>query len=145
MPTFRGYSRLLQLGGIEREITPVPGYISKEQLQEEIDGIKAKLVTQYDNVFYMGAGSGYASVFNSTHMIPVTESMETSADVTCENGDKIILVIAGTFRDYFHRADMNGIEIQFTETAQTIGDAEYKVLTSVNTYQAGTYNIDINR
>jgi hypothetical protein len=39
---------------------------------------------------------------------------------------------------------MNGFEIQFTESTQTISGKAYKVLTSENTYQAGTYNIDIN-
>ena len=33
------YDRLLQLGGIDREVPPMPGYITKEQLQGEIDGI----------------------------------------------------------------------------------------------------------
>ncbi len=33
------YDRLLQLGGIDREVPPIPGYITKEQLQREIDGI----------------------------------------------------------------------------------------------------------
>lgn len=33
------YDRLLQLGGIDREVPPIPGYITKEQLQGEIDGI----------------------------------------------------------------------------------------------------------
>ncbi len=35
------YDRLLQLGGIDREVPPIPGYITKEQLQGEIDGIGA--------------------------------------------------------------------------------------------------------
>ena len=46
MPTFRGYSRLLQLGGIEREITPVPKDITKEDLQKEIDALNAKATTE---------------------------------------------------------------------------------------------------
>ena len=33
------YDRLLQLGGIDREVPPIPGYITKEQLQGEIEGI----------------------------------------------------------------------------------------------------------
>ena len=33
------YDRLLQLGGIDREVPPIPGYISKEELQREIYGI----------------------------------------------------------------------------------------------------------
>lgn len=37
------YDRLLQLGGIDREVPPIPGYITKEQLQGEIDGIGAMI------------------------------------------------------------------------------------------------------
>lgn len=33
------YDRLLQLGGVDRVVPPIPGYITKEQLQGEIDGI----------------------------------------------------------------------------------------------------------
>ena len=35
------YDRLLQLGGIDRDVPPIPGYITKEQLQGEINGIGA--------------------------------------------------------------------------------------------------------
>ena len=44
----------------------------------------------------------------------------------------------------FIRADMNGIEIPFTEQIVDIDDYSYSVLTSENAYVAGTYNIDIN-
>lgn len=37
------YDRLLQLGGIDREVPPIPGYISKEELKEDIDGINGKI------------------------------------------------------------------------------------------------------
>jgi predicted ATPase len=59
-------------------------------------------------------------------------------------GQNLVIVIEDILRDRFVRADMNGVEIQFTETTQTISGKTYKVLTSENTYQAGTYNIDIN-
>jgi len=39
------YDRLLQLGGIERDVPPIPGYISKEELQKEIDGKQDMLVS----------------------------------------------------------------------------------------------------
>lgn len=35
------YDRLLQLGGIDREAPPIPGYITKEELKEEIDDLKS--------------------------------------------------------------------------------------------------------
>jgi hypothetical protein len=34
------YDRLLQLGGIDREVPPIPQYISKDDLQKEIDDLK---------------------------------------------------------------------------------------------------------
>jgi hypothetical protein len=39
------YDRLLQLGGIDREVPPIPGYITKEELQKEIDAKQDKLVS----------------------------------------------------------------------------------------------------
>ena len=39
---------------------------------------------------------------------------------------------------------MNGFEIPTTKTEVNINGTDYDVYTSVNTYLAGTYNIDIN-
>ena len=118
-----------------------------DPVEEEVKEIKERLdamESQHENVFYMGAGTSYTDVLNSAHMKPVNVSMKINADVVCENGDNIILVIESSFRKYFFRADMNGVEMGFTESTQTVDGVEYKVLTSENTYGAGTYNIDIN-
>ena len=142
------YDRLLQLGGIDREVPPIPGYISKEHLQDEIADINARLDNeerQYEDVFYMGAGNAYTDVLDNSHMKPVNKSMKLSVNVTCTDGDNIILVIADSFRANFLRADMSGTEIPFTETQVTVNEVLYDVLISDNTYQAGTYNIDINQ
>lgn len=37
------YDRLLQLGGIDREVPPIPGYITKEELKDGIDDINSKI------------------------------------------------------------------------------------------------------
>jgi hypothetical protein len=37
------YDRLLQLGGIDRDVPPIPKYISKEELKESIDDINSKI------------------------------------------------------------------------------------------------------
>lgn len=37
------YDRLLQLGGIDREVPPIPGYITKEELKKDIEDINAKI------------------------------------------------------------------------------------------------------
>lgn len=40
------YDRLLQLGGIDRQVPPIPGYISKQELKDGIDAINAKIPTE---------------------------------------------------------------------------------------------------
>ena len=37
------YDRLLQLGGIDREVPPIPGYITKEELKRDIENINSKI------------------------------------------------------------------------------------------------------
>lgn len=37
------YDRLLQLGGIDREVPPIPGYITKDELKKDIDDINSKI------------------------------------------------------------------------------------------------------
>jgi len=44
----------------------------------------------------------------------------------------------------FIRADLNGIEIPFEITNILINDTRYRIYKSVNNYNEGTYNIDIN-
>jgi hypothetical protein len=44
----------------------------------------------------------------------------------------------------FIRADIGGVEIPFTSEDVTIDGHTYRVYTSENTYNEGTYNIDIN-
>jgi hypothetical protein len=65
-------------------------------------------------------------------------------DVTLTSGQHIIIVMGQYMRPGFIRADINGVEIEFTESTYIENGNTYAVLTSVNTYQSGTYNIDIN-
>jgi hypothetical protein len=96
-------------------------------------------VTHY-TPFWVGAGSDYSSVMTMNNL----RNIGGNYDITVAAGQNLIIVVEDILRDRFVRADMNGVEIQFTETTQTISGKTYKVLTSENTYQAGTYNIDIN-
>lgn len=97
-------------------------------------------VTHYNN-FFLGAGSSYASIMDLAHVIPVRRGAYT---IHVADGQRIIIVIGETLRDQFIRADINGMEIPFTETTVTVDGRAYKVLTSQNTYSEGDYNIDIN-
>ena len=108
-----------------------------------VEYVMQKVVTHY-NSFWLGAGRNYQSVMDLDHIIPITEGMRGSHDVEFNAGDRIFIIIGESLRHGFTRADMNGVEIQFTESTVTFGDNIYKVLTSVNTYDNGIYNIDIN-
>ena len=96
-------------------------------------------ITHY-SPFWVGAGSTYSSVMTTGNL----RNIGGNYNITFTAGQNLIVVVEDILRDRFVRADMNGVEIQFTETTQTISGKTYKVLTSENTYQAGTYNIDIN-
>ena len=105
--------------------------------------IEQKLITHYSS-FWLGAGNTYADIMNVDHVIPITNGMRGAYDINISQGQHIIVVVGETLADKFIRADINGIEIEFNKSTVTIGDTNYKVFTSVNTYQAGTINIDIN-
>lgn len=96
-------------------------------------------ITHY-SPFWVGAGSDYSSVMTMNNL----RNIGGNYNITFTTGQNLIIVVEDILRDRFVRADMNGVEIQFTETTHTAGRKTYKVLTSENTYQAGTYNIDIN-
>jgi hypothetical protein len=78
------------------------------------------------------------------HIINFDGTVSGRYNVTCAQGDHIYIVMDSGFRSSFSRADMNGFEIPFNETTETVDDKEYVVLESVNTYMAGTYEININ-
>jgi hypothetical protein len=100
----------------------------------------------HNDFFWLGAGSSYQSIFNDAHRHSADSCcMRGNYDISCADGNRIYFIIADAAKTAFQRADMNGIEIAFTES--TFTDAYnnvFRVYTSENTYQAGTYNIDIN-
>lgn len=108
-----------------------------------IDYVRQYTITHY-NSFWLGAGTNYEDIMDEGHVIPITEGMRGAHDITCNNGDNIIIVLGTGIRGSFLRADINGFEIPFTETEVEIEGSLYRVFVSKNTYDAGTYNIDIN-
>lgn len=104
---------------------------------------RQEIVTHY-NSYWLGCGADYQAVMINDNLKPITEGMRANYDVTCAQGDHIIIILGETLRHGFIRADMNSFEIPFNETTVTVDGNTYAVLTSANTYQAGTYNIDIN-
>lgn len=104
---------------------------------------KQAIITHYSS-FWLGAGSTHTDVMKNSNLRPITNGMRGAYNIDVAGGQKIIIVLGKSLREGFIRADINGVEIAFVETTQTVNGNTYKVLTSENTYQAGTYNIDIN-
>ena len=104
-----------------------------------------KVITHY-NSFWLGCGTAYTDVMDGTpaHVIPISNGMRGQYDITAEAGDHIIIIVGESLAAGFIRADINGVEIPFTSETITVDGVQYRVFTSENTYQAGTYNIDIN-
>lgn len=108
-----------------------------------------KTVTKY-SAFWMGSGDNYQEVMVRENLVPkaprtLPSDLRFSEDVTvAEDGQYIILIMGSSLSEGFIRADMNGFEIPFETEDITVDNKSYKVYKSLNTYQAGTYNIDIN-
>jgi hypothetical protein len=81
---------------------------------------------------------------NVDHVIPITNGMRGAYDVDVTQGQHIIIVVGESLAGGFLRADLNSVEINFTESTVTVDGKNYKVFTSEEAYSAGTYNIDIN-
>lgn len=115
-------------------------------LKAQVLGIpyeRSQRVTHYDS-FWMGGGSTYTSIYNKTDkVVDVSNGMRTSKNITVESGQYIFIVLGNYLKDAFVRADINGVEIPFL-TADTTTLSGFTIYKSENTYQAGTYNIDIN-
>jgi hypothetical protein len=110
--------------------------------------VEQKAVTHYDS-FFLGAGNDYHDImvsdeWNPEYAISARHHMRGAHDVEVGDGEHIIIVLGDSLASGFIRADINGVEIAFDETSVVVDEKIYKVLTSENTYQEGTYNIDIN-
>ena len=91
--------------------------------------------------FFMGSGQNYEDVMNVECQKQLDGTVEGDYDVTISHdNDYMFIIIPISHKNEFRRADMNGYEIPMTSTVMT----DYVVYKSQNTYQAGTYNIDID-
>jgi len=109
---------------------------------------KKAIIKKYDN-FYICAADAINPDFtnvigNANYTVDLNEGRSYSKDVVfSEDGQKLYIIMDPNFD--IIRADMNGFEIPMTKGITTIQDTEYRLYTSDNVYQAGTYNIDITR
>lgn len=105
--------------------------------------VREKVVTHFAS-FWLGAGNTYQEAMNQDNLISTDNGMRGAYNVSVDDGQHIIIVIGEALRGGFLRADINGVEIPFTEYSEVINSHRYKVLISDNVYNVGTYNIDIN-
>lgn len=108
-----------------------------------VEYTREKLITHY-NSFWLGAGATYSDIMDVEHVIPITNGMRGAYDVDVAQGQHIIIIVGESLAGGFLRADLNSVEINFTESTVTVDGKNYKVFTSDEVYSAGTYNIDIN-
>ena len=108
-----------------------------------VEYTRQSIITHY-NSFWLGAGSTYSDIMDVEHVIPITNGMRGAYNVNVAQGQHIIIVVGESLAGGFLRADLNSVEINFTESTVTVDGKNYKVFTSEEAYSAGTYNIDIN-
>lgn len=102
-----------------------------------------KTIMHYSS-FWIGSGTHYEDIMDVNHLIPIKNGMRGDYNIHFNQGDNLFVVIGASLREGFSRADMNGVEIPFTETEAEKDGNTYKVFTSINLYNEGTYNIDVN-
>lgn len=108
-----------------------------------VEYTRQQIVTHY-NSFWLGAGNTYSDIMDVEHVIPITNGMRGAYNVDVAQGQHIIIVVGESLAGGFLRADLNSVEINFTESTVTVDGKNYKVFTSEEVYSEGTYNIDIN-
>lgn len=80
----------------------------------------------------------------AANRISTDNGMRSAKDLHVATNQHIVVVMAEGMRSSWYRADINGVEIPMTEHNVTVGDNNYKVMVSEDTYVSGTYNVDIN-
>lgn len=121
----------------------VKGYVLGEEFEEE------KLVKKLFP-YFIGAGSQYTDIMNPTYAIPYNGTLVGSFDVAVHQGDRLFIIIPTYLRDTIVRTnlvgdvicsvDMSEFEVPMDEsTVDTL-----TVFTSMNTYDAGVYTLDVS-
>ena len=151
---FLSYDNVWGIDDVEVEL-PLDKLINQKVIircEAQILGIiyeDSQTVTRYNN-FFLGAGADYTDLmidgyFNPNCSIPAAHHMRGAYDLYMSQGDHIIIVMGAELEPEFIRADINGMEIPFgPKQTITVDGEQYVALTSIDTYQEGWINIDIN-
>ena len=126
----------------------LPISVEGDHIIKAVGVILGKTITKTSQVtkivpFLMGSGQQYQDIIQLKYKKELIGTLEGDYDVTVENtGDFIFIIIPISRKEEFRRCklDMNGFEIPLEETETP----DFIVCKSVNAYQAGTYNIDID-
>lgn len=95
---------------------------------------------QMSSDFFIGAGASYEDVYNPAYSRPYSGDPKGSYTINVAEGQRIIFILPTADVSKVEQIEMNDFNI-LMETA-TFGI--YTAFTSLETYQAGTYTIDIN-
>ena len=142
---------------LKAESHDVTRYIENLTIENEgVSTIKAvgvifgKTITKESQVtkilpFFMGSGQNYQEVMVPECQKELIGTLEGDYDVTIRNtGDYMFIIIPVSHKDEFRRADMNGLGLKVEIPLSAEEHEDFVVYKSLNTYKAGTYNIDID-
>ena len=90
--------------------------------------------------FFIGAGVTYEDVYNLQYTRPYDGNPTGQYTIEVAEGQKIIIILPTDDVSKIEQIEMNDFNIPMDTTTFGI----YTAYTSLNTYQAGTYTIDIN-
>lgn len=90
--------------------------------------------------FFIGAGSTYKDVYNPQYSKPYNNNPTGQYKINVAEGQRIIIILPTSDVSKIEQIEMNDFNIPMDITTFGI----YTVYTSLNTYKAGTYTIDIN-
>ena len=90
--------------------------------------------------FFIGAGATYEDVYNPQYTRPYDGNPTGQYTINVEEGQRIIIILPTADISKIEQIEMNDFNIPMDTTTFGI----YTAYTSLNTYQAGTYQIDIN-
>ena len=90
--------------------------------------------------FFIGAGTTYEDVYKPKYSRPYDSDPTGSYTIEVDEGQRIVIILPTSDVSKIEQIEMNDFNIPMDTTTFGI----YTVYTSLNTYKAGTYTIDIN-
>ena len=99
-----------------------------------------KKTVQMSSDFFIGAGASYEDVYNPAYSRPYNGDPKGAYTINVAEGQHIVFILPTADVSKVEQIEMN----DFNMIMETATFGIYTAFTSVETYQAGTYTIDIN-